>query len=341
MMENRITPFVTNEDMVRPVPDAGKINLDGLPNLSATLIPGGVAGWIRIHGGSPRTRLLIERIYGPLQWCDSGQPAVRAATLLIREGDYPPSFVVDRADMIIQISGPVVSVAQLKISVRYLTARLALDQHTSLVPIHGCLVVLDGASLLVCGSSGTGKSWMSADLVAQGGIRLVDDWALYDSSSGRCMAEDESNVIRRGGDPLPAFPPWMLIEEFNGDPRSPQSRYISLPSRAETVRGDPVGLTHMLILDEPDRANASLCDISNVGDAIYHMQPRFTDEALDILGQDESRVLIERLNVLGATLSVRRLIGYRASADHYQQALSLVNDWIASHSSRRVPIRLR
>lgn len=327
-MERYITPFVTDAEIVRAVPDEASISIDTLPFPVLHFTPKGLARGILICGSSSRTRLLIERIYGSVQELDTGSASNRGPILLIKEGDHAPSFVVDRANMVMAISGPIVTVAQLKISLRYLTACTALRETTLLTPVHGCLISRNGLTLLISGSSGSGKSWMSKNFVKRGSKLLVDDWALYDPISQLCIREDEWPVVRRGADPPPTFPPWTIIECFNGDPLSPQSRYIALDSEMDTVHNESIRVTHLLILDDPYALNIELRQQRNIGFAMQQMHPRFTDEALNILGPIDSETLAARLDMFGASLDSRRLIGYRTSAAHYQQAISLISAWI-------------
>jgi hypothetical protein len=327
-MDRLIAPVTTTADMVRAEPDEAELRTHQLPSPVAYFKPRGIRGEISICGGSSRTRHLIESIYGSVRESKVHAAPIQAPTLLITEGDYLPRFTVDRVSEIISISGPIITVAQLKISIRYLTACAALRKTTSLTPIHGCLVSRDFSNLLVCGPSGIGKTRMSEDLVKEAGSLFVEDWALYDTVSRLCMFEDERRMLRRGGDPPPTFPPWMLIEKFNGDPRSTQSRYLLLYPEAEANVPHDVRVTHLLILDDPYAAKVALSPQDNVGILMEDAQPRFTDEALSILGMPESGILRERLNVFSSTLDSRRLIGHRTSAAHYQQSLSLVNSWI-------------
>jgi hypothetical protein len=314
--------------MVRAVPEGETLPTGELPSPITLLRPHGLPIGILVCGASARSQRLIRRIYGGVLEEHPDIAGGDLPTVLIREGHHPPRFSVDRPNARISISGPIVTVAQLKISTRYLTASTALRCTSALVPVHGTLVAFEDRALLICGSSGAGKSRLAEDLARQGGTCIVDDWTLYDSASRKSLPESELRTLMRGSDSPPTSPTWKIIESFEGDPRSPQSRYVRDNSDARTARDESARVTHLLILEEPDSPTIELKQESHAGSLLQHMKPQFSDEALDILRAPETGTLVDRMNKFGQAVHSMRLTGHRASPEQYRAALALISRWL-------------
>lgn len=327
-MGTEISPITTCAEMVRAVPDGETPPTGELPSPITMLRPHGLPVGILICGASARSQSLIRRVYGGVVEKNLDIAGGDLPTVLISEGEYAPRFSVDRSRVRVSISGPAVTVAQLKISIRYLTASAALRCTAALVPIHGTLVAFEDRALLICGSSGVGKSRLAGDLVKEGATCIVDDWTLYDSASRKSLPESELRTLRRGSDNPPASPAWKIIESFEGDPRSPQSRYVRNDSAVRAARDESARVTHLLLLEDSHSPTIQLKHESHAGSLLRHMKPQFADEALDILRAPETRILVERMNKFGHAVHSTCLTGHRASPERYRAALALVIRWL-------------
>lgn len=324
---DEVQQILTTQDMVNPVPKKIIRSSELPPSARMLLTPRGLEQPIAICGGSTRTTNLVKSIYGSaVSAGPQARPDTIGAWLVVNERpNLAPFFGAEPKAGFATIRGSGVTVSQLKVSVRYLTAWLALTQTPNLAPIHGVLIQGDAQALLILGESGVGKSWFAKDLMALGGYELAcADWSLYDSETRSCIFEDELPSISRGTNRAPHSAP---IEVFNGDPDSSQSRYLAVsPTSRRQVRDTPI--TAILWLTSPTAPSFAAIEDPIDVHTLWHSEPAFTDEALDILDTEDAQELCLRQEKMLNAVPCLTLAGHRNSVSQYRHAVRIATKWL-------------
>jgi hypothetical protein len=147
------------------------------------------------------------------------------------------------------------------------TGLITLAQLHGRVVMHGCAVARNGAAIMVCGRSGSGKSSLLVALAEAGWESLSDDLCvIHDSEAGP--------LIWPG-------PPWARLREADAPPRLEPA--FAMPwkhawSTSIWQAHDPARLAHIVFMEEPGGDAPGLTPISRE-DAV----PLFSENALWVL----------------------------------------------------------
>jgi hypothetical protein len=115
------------------------------------------------------------------------------------------------------------------------------------IPFHGSAVAIDGQGVLICGESGTGKSSLTAALVAEGARFLSDDLSVAVPDQD-CVGW--SLVIGRPGIRLfPTIGRWFFGDDLVPLPKDTRHKVIASPT--SSIDEHPVPLRHVIFLGGP------------------------------------------------------------------------------------------
>lgn len=318
---------VTDRVGIDPNPSFGEVYPSDSDHLGRITIEG-VSHAIQVVGGDERTESLLALLYTSYE--RSAQVAhIDSPALIFDLSATERAFRVDRDRQRVLIQGPYASVSQVKIAIRLLVAFLALRNSTGrLAPLHAVVLELPNAMLAVLGASKVGKSFLSSRLAASSSGRVVvADWTLFDA--GRVVPEFERATLRRGTDRGPLD---SAIELFEGEESSPESRFVSFgTSRTKPIR-IANSVTHAILLTRPfDHYEFSRQSVSGLD--LLELEPRFSDEALALLGTGDSDRLVDRYDQLFLSMKTATTAGFRSSDANFALLGSDLESWLDQNES--------